>query len=275
VRVLTLPGDPKAPDLTRTGVDVRFGDVSRKETLAGVCDDVSTVLHLAAIIITNDDSRYQAINAGGTRNIVDEARTSGVSHFIHISSASVTYPKPTPYSISKRIAEELVKKSGLPWTIVRPTLVCGKRGGQEFDLFLDYLKRFPVVPFIGEGKAIKRPVHVDDITDGLITLACQKNGSGAVYNFSGATSISILDFAKLCLMLMNRPDRRIVRLPVWLCNALAGVMKRAMKNPPLKWSVIAGMTQDADLDPSSAMRDLGYKSRGVQEFLPHLFPRER
>lgn len=273
VRVLTLTGDRNATALRARGVDVRFGDVSRKETLSGICDGVSVVLHLAAIIITDDESLYTSINAGGTRNMVESAQAAGVSHFIHISSASVVYPKPTPYSISKRVAEDFVKRSDLSWTIVRPTLVCGRRGGQELDMFLDYLKKFPVVPFIGPGGAIKRPVHVDDIVEGLVSLACQRTGAGKIYNFSGATAISMLEFAKLCFVFMDKTDRRVVSLPIWFCKLLAALMKLLMRNPPLKWSVIAGMTQDADLNPAAAINDLGYNPRGVEVFLPECFPR--
>jgi NADH dehydrogenase len=206
--------------------------------------------------------------------MVETACTAGcVTHFIHVSSASVVYPKPTPYSISKRLAEDFVRNSTLPWTIVRPTLVCGQRGGQELDMFLGYLNKFPVVPFIGSGGALKRPVHADDVAAGLIAIAGREKGSNRVYNLSGATAISIMDFAKLLLVYSNKPHKRIIRVPVWICILLAEVMKRVMKHPPLKWSVIAGITQDADLDPSSAMSDFGYAPQGVESFLAGCFPR--
>ena len=274
LRVLTLPGDKNAERLRKDhDVDVRYGSVADASACRGLCDGVDTVLHLAAIIITNDESLYTSVNAGGTRNIVAQAAAAGVSHFIHVSSASVLYPKPTPYSISKRLAEDIVKKSKLPWTIVRPTLVYGRTGGQEFDMFLSYLKKFPAVPFIGSGRALKRPVFVDDVVDGLVKTACLKTGNNAVYNLSGATSLSILDFARLCLTLMGKERKPIVHLPVWLCVMAAGIMKYALKDPPLKWSVIAGVTQDADLDPSAAIKELGYAPRGVEQMLPRCFPR--
>jgi nucleoside-diphosphate-sugar epimerase len=273
VRVLTLPGDKNAPALQQSGIDIRYGDVSRPEDLHGICDGVNTVLHCAAIIITNDESLYTSINAGGTRNMVEEATRASVSHFIHISSASVVYPKPTAYSVSKRLAEQEVRNSSLSWTIVRPTLVCGKKGGLEFDMFLDYLNKFPLIPFIGNGGALKRPVYVDDLVDGLVTIASRPAGNNGVYNLSGATSISILDFARLCLTLQGKTNRPIIRLPVGFCIALAALMKRCMKNPPLKWSVIAGIIQDADLDPADAMKEFGYAPKGVEEFFKRCFPR--
>jgi nucleoside-diphosphate-sugar epimerase len=275
LRVLTLPGDKNAEGLKKKfGVDVRYGSIADVSACRGLCDGVTTVLHLAAIIITSDESLYTSVNAGGTRNITAQAAAAGVSHFIHVSSASVLYPKPTPYSISKRLAEDLVRKSKLSWTIVRPTLVYGRTGGQEFDMFLSYLKRFPVVPFIGSGRALKRPVFVDDVVDGLIALACMKCGKNIVYNLSGATAVSILDFSRLCLTLMGKPHRAFVHLPVWLCTALAAIMRRTMHNPPLKWSVIAGITQDANLDPADAICDFGYSPRGVEKMLPECFPRQ-
>jgi nucleoside-diphosphate-sugar epimerase/glycosyltransferase involved in cell wall biosynthesis len=273
VRALTLPGDANAARFAGRGVDVRYGDVADAGQCKEVCDGVHTVLHLAAIILTPDASLYTAVNAGGTRNMVQEAERSGASNFIHISSASVTYPRPTPYSISKRIAEESVRKSRLSWTIVRPTLVYGKKGGQEFDLFMGYLKRFPIVPFIGRGEALKRPVYVDDVVDGLVTLATRMEGTGKVYNFSGGTAISIRDFARFCLILSGARHKPMLHLPLWLCHALAAILKWVMRDPPLKWSVIAGMTQDANLDPSGAMADLGYAPAGVETMLPRCFPR--
>jgi NADH dehydrogenase len=273
VRALTLPGDANAARFSERGVDVRYGDVADAGQCAGLCDGVHAVLHLAAIILTSDESLYTSVNAGGTRNMVLEAERAGVNHFIHVSSASVTYPRPTPYSISKRLAEESVIKSHLSWTIVRPTLVYGKKGGQEFDLFLDYLKRFPVVPFIGRGEALKRPVYVDDVVDGLVTLATRPEGTGKVYNFSGGTAISIRDFARFCLVLSGSANKPMVHFPLWLCLALASILKGAMRDPPLKWSVIAGITQDANLDPSNAMTDLNYSPGGVETTLPRCFPR--
>ena len=274
VHVLTLPGDRNAGTLRNLGVEVRFGDIADREACRGICDGVHTVLHLAAIILTDRPALYTAINAGGTQNLVAEAAAAGVSHFIHVSSASVVYPRPTPYSISKRLAESTVKGSPVPWTIVRPTLIYGKRGGQEFDIFLDYLRRFPMVPFIGSGSALKRPVFVEDVADGLVALMLRGTGCNKILNLSGPASISMLDFARLCLTLLGKPGKPIIHLPVFWCRVLAAIMERTMKHPPLKWSVIAGVTQDADLDPSGAMAEIGFSPRGIEKMLPGCFPRD-
>jgi len=274
VRVLTLPNDRFVSRLDGLKVDLRYGDIADASSLSGICEGVTTVLHLAAVVIAFDDAVYDGVNTGGTRNVVSEAGRSGVKRIVHVSSASVVYPRTTAYSRSKRECERIVRESGLSWTIVRPTLVYDKgHGGEEFDGFLDYLRKFPVVPFIGAGAAKKRPVFVGDIIDGLTAACSDSRPSGAVYNLSGGESISIEAFARLCLRLMGMERKPIVHLPVGLCMMMSRIMEATMKRPPLRWPVIAGITQDADLDPADSVRDLGYRPARVSEMLPRCFPR--
>jgi nucleoside-diphosphate-sugar epimerase len=274
VRVVCLPDDPFVSRVKDCVSDVRYADVSNRQDCAGICDGVSTVYHLAAIIVSKDEADFTRINVLGTQNIVEQATKANVGHLVYISSASVLYPDPTPYSLSKRAAEDIVAKSGLPCTIIRPTLVYGEKGGQEFDMYLAYLRKFPIVPFIGNGASLKRPVFVEDITAGLLALCDNKASYGKTYNFSGGEALSIKDFSRLCLACMGMETKWLVHMPVWLCMVIARLMRLVMKDPPLKWQVIAGITQDANLDPLEAMADLGYAPKKVSEWLPKVFPRK-
>jgi NADH dehydrogenase len=273
VRACVLPGDPHAGRIEGFCDDLWRGDIAHRESIAGICKNVTTVYHLAAVILSPDEGDFERINVAGTRNLIDEAIKAGVEHFIYVSSASIVYPNPTPYSLSKKGAEELVVKSGLNYTIIRPTLVYGRSGGMEFDKYLDYLKKFPIIPFIGGGEALKRPVYVDDIIDGLLSVNGNKISFGKIYNFSGAEAISMLDFTRLCLLLLGTPQKAVVHLPVALCRLIAWGMRFFMNDPPLKWQTIAGITQDADLDPGPAITDLGYCPAKISERLPKCFPR--
>jgi hypothetical protein len=60
---------------------------------------------------------------------------------------------------------------------------------------------------------------------------------------------------------------------VALCRALAQVSRRFARRPPLTLSAIAGIVNDADLDPSEAIRDLGYRPLGVRDGFRRCFPR--
>jgi nucleoside-diphosphate-sugar epimerase len=274
VRAVVLPRDPLRIRLDGIGCEIREADVSDTASLRGICDGVDTVYHLAAVIISHDPSVFVRVNQKGTARMVDESVRAGVRHFIYVSSASVIYPKRTRYAESKLAAEELVKsQASFSFTIVRPTLVYDAGGGQELLMFLDYLRRFPVVPFIGSGRAMKRPVWAGDIIDGLLRLAGNPVSHGKTYNFSGGEPISMIDFARLLLAHVGQP-RPFVHVPVPLCRALASVLDRLMDRPPLTSNAIAGIINDADLDPTQAMNEIGYCPLGVREGLRRHFPIE-
>jgi nucleoside-diphosphate-sugar epimerase len=274
VRSLVLPGDPLRDRLADLGPghELWEGDIREPASLADACRDVDTIYHLAAVVISHDPRVFRAVNRDGTAHLLAAADAARVRHFIYVSSASVTYPRLTPYAESKLEAEALVSgRSGGEYTIVRPTLVYDEGGGQELRMFLAYLRRFPIVPFIGRGSARKRPVWSEDVIDGLLRLCGNPVSHGKRYNLSGGESISMLEFARL-LLCHHAAERPFIKIPVPAVRALAHALGLVMPRPPLTHNAIAGVINDADLDPSEAMIELGYHPVGVREGFRRCFP---
>jgi NADH dehydrogenase len=272
VRGLVLPADPLRARLEGTGCEIVEGDIRAPATLAAAVAGVDAVLHLAAVILARDPRDYDTINRRGTANMVAAAAAAGVRHFVYVSSASVVYPRLTTYGQAKLDAEQIVAgERRFQHTIVRPTLVYDETGGQEFNLFRRYLRRFPIVPFIGPGAARKRPVYSDDVVDGLARIVGNEICYGKLYNLSGPEPITLHDLGKLVLELEGA-QRPFLHLPVTFCRTLANVLAKVMKDPPITPYAVAGFTHDADLDCAQAVADFGYAPRGVRAGLAQCIP---
>lgn len=265
VRVLTLPGDPNVSRVEHLGCEIFYVDIADRHSLQGACAGVKTVYHLAAIIIPPDVETLRRINVTGTENVLAEAESSGVRHFIQVSSVSASEPDGSEYARSKADAEAAVRGSAVPnFTIVRPTLIYDSRGGQEFFMFFRRLLQFPVVPFVGSGRAMKNPVYSEDIVDGLASIAGNPSSFGKTYNFSGGEEISIRDLARL--MLDSVGERRpILPIPLPLCRLAATVVESVMDHPPLTRYGISRIEHEAASDNTSARLDLGYDPVGITE----------
>ncbi len=273
VRVLILPNDPGESRLDGLDVDIRHGDVSDASTLGGVFDGVETVYHLAAVLLAPHPSVFEKVNIQGTRNIINGAIDSGVNHFIYVSSISVTYPYATAYSLSKREGERMIKaQSAMNYTIVRPTLAYGPDGGIEFMLFMNTILNHTIVPFVGLGRAKKNPVHVSDMERGMLALYGRKETYGKTYAFSGSEEISMWDLSKLILKHRKAGPKIFLPIPVFMLRALAYVLERTMKKPPITWQGIAGLSQDANPDWLPGSSDFGYEPIGVTEGMQLSFP---
>ncbi len=275
VRILALASDINAKDLEEEGIEVRRGDITHSETIERLCDGIDTVYHLAALILSpQNQNLLWKVNLEGSLNVIREAENASVRHFVYISSASVAYPRSNTYSKSKQGVELALKKSQLKnVTVVRPTLAYCEGGAQEFQAFVKHLQRFSIVPMIGNGKALKAPVYVDDISDGLTAILGNPKSYGKTYNFRGSQVLSMAELARELLNFMGH-NKAMIFIPVTLCRLLALSAylygKIFKKNPLLTWQTISGVTQDAIGDYQEAQDDLNYRPRSFEVGLKNL-----
>ena len=122
---LVLSRDPeRAADALPPGVRCVAGDLTRPDALLELLETEApeAVVHCAAIV-SNDDPGLVGVNVGGTRSLVEQLqRAPGPPRLVYVSTFAVEDTPPTEYSESKLAAEEVVKASGLPFVIARPTL---------------------------------------------------------------------------------------------------------------------------------------------------------
>lgn len=154
------------------------GDLLSPETYRPVVKDVERVYHLAAKLGLRNGQEFYEQNALATERLVDALQSAGtLSRLVFVSSIAAvdrdpavpaTGPltaqsRPCPgsdYGKSKLMAEDAVRKSGLPYTILRPAYIYGgrTRKGSSVDVFLrDILsgKPYTTIPFPGRVSAIE------------------------------------------------------------------------------------------------------------------------
>ena len=222
---------------------------------------VDLVYHLAAILLSTKPGAFECINAGGTRNVVAAAKDAHVKRLLYVSSISVTYPVLTEYGKSKLTGESYIKESGLPWTIVRPTLVIGEPvgcgGGIEFNMYANYVRRFPVYFLPGGGKCLKRPVKSVDLVKGIALAGLSDNAVGKTYALAGEKVLSMADMAKAVLKLAQK-HHLMVPVPWWIAKKLAVLKSWIGGKPVTAEQALAGFLYDAAPDIENAKADLGY-----------------
>lgn len=256
VRVLTLPGDSQV-SLLPEGVEVRYGDVTDFASIREAFAGVDVVYHLAAILLSKKKGEFDRINAGGTDNVVRAAREAGVSRLVYVSSISVTYPVLTEYGESKLRGEKIVMESGIPWTVVRPTLVIGDGGGIEYNMFASYVRRFPLYFLPGGGKALKRPVRSGDLVRGIALAGLIDCAEGKVYALAGSDIMSMAEMARAILAAENR-RHWMLPLPWFVSRRLAVFRSWIGGKRVTAEQALAGFLYDAAPDITAAVRDLGY-----------------
>ncbi|MBN1217508.1 MAG: SDR family oxidoreductase [Anaerolineae bacterium] len=180
------------------------GDILDRLNLERAMQDVSVVVHLAAIVRTplsfDHPEWTEQVNHWGTASVVEAALHAGVSRLLYTSSASVYGPggpfqetdvcRPIgPYAIAKRRGEEEVLQGGergLRFTIVRLGTTFGNAPAMRFDAVASRLAYLVGVrrPMIihGSGNQIRPLIHVRDASAALRLCLFDPQTEGEIIN---------------------------------------------------------------------------------------------
>jgi len=114
-------------------------------------------------------------NLGIERNgrLIDAARRAGVGRIVHMSVTKTSAGSPLPYFRGKGIIEQMVRDSGIPYSIVRPTLVFGT-GDILLNNIAWFLRRLPVFGVPDGGRYRVQPIAATDlaslvVAQGMVT----------------------------------------------------------------------------------------------------------
>lgn len=192
-----------------TGVEAFAGDVSDAKSIAGATAGVDVVLHIAGIAEESENATFQAINVDGTQHVLDEAKRSGVGRFIYVSSLGADVGA-SDYHKSKFAGEQLVERSGLAWTIVRPGNVYGP-GDEVVSLILKMVRALPAVPMIDNGDQEFQPIWHEDLAKILATVCERDDLDGSVLEAAGREISTMKD---LLVRFGEITGRKPLRVPV-------------------------------------------------------------
>lgn len=163
VRCLVRPSR-RTPRLPK-GIPMQVSIASLEDArgLRAALVGVDTVIHLAGAEWHGRRGDVFAVDAAGTRALVEAAREAGVGRLVYLSHLGADRASAYPVLKAKGIAEEFVRQSGLTYTIVRSTLLYGAE-----DVFLNVVaalvKLGPGLFLMpGDGRISLQPLWVEDL----------------------------------------------------------------------------------------------------------------
>jgi nucleoside-diphosphate-sugar epimerase len=189
------------------------------------------VFHLAAEIATQrDPRRVDEVNIEGTRRLLGACKELDSPRFVFVSTVvtgdaggavldeSSALPVETVYGHSKQVGEELVRESGLPSVIVRPSHVYGP-GGWYAEEIVKRLKQPGRLVVVGSGRNWWDVVRVEDVAAACVDAA-ERAPDGALYHVVDDEPIHYYDFVALTARALGVGKPR--RIPTWLAARVTG-----------------------------------------------------
>jgi nucleoside-diphosphate-sugar epimerase len=166
----------RRPQPQRPGIRWIEGSLADADALRRLVSGADCLVHVAGVINARDPADFESGNVEGTLAMLAAATAAGVTRFVHVSSLAAREPKLSLYGASKARAEELVRRSGLDWAIVRPPAIYGPGDRETLELFRMAKLRLMLLPPRGRVSIL----HVDDLARLLLALAQSAEPSGII-----------------------------------------------------------------------------------------------
>jgi len=166
--VRTLTGHPQRVDGTLASVEVGtlcFDDPVR---LAAQMAGATTLYNTYWVRFPHGRTTHDSAVAN-SRALFHAARRAGLERIVHVSITHPSVESPYPYFRGKAHVEQALAETGLPFAIVRPAILFGRKGVLINNIAW-LLRNLGVFAIAGDGQYQLRPVHVDDLARVCVSL---------------------------------------------------------------------------------------------------------
>jgi len=238
-RVRTLTNHPHRPGSEAIDVEIVPLQFANRDELVESLHGVDVLYNTYWIRFPHSGLGFGDAIAN-TRRLMGAAASAGVRKVVHISVSNPSADSALDYFAGKARTEAVVRESGLPWAVVRPTLIFGA-GDILINNIAFLLRRLPVYLIPGRGAYRVQPVAGEDVADIAIWAAAQPDGLTV-----DAAGPDIISYAELvdAIAIAIHHTRPIVFTPPGLTLLAGRVLGRYVKDVILTPQELTGLMDE-------------------------------
>jgi len=204
-------------------------DLSDASVLRELFRGCKVVAHCAGINREIGAQTYQRVHVEATRNVVEAAKAAGVEKIVLMSFLRARANCGSPYHESKWEAEEIVRNSGLDYTIIKAGVIYGL-GDHMLDHLSHALHTFPVFGLVGFKEKSVRPLAVEDLVHVMRAAILDRRMKRQTIALLGPEEIYLSEaVCRVAEVVGKRP--LMFPLPVFCHRLMAHVFELTMKIP--------------------------------------------
>ncbi len=207
----------------RNGVEITDVDA-----LAAAFEGCDAVAHCAGINREIGDQTFRRVHVEGTRAVVEAARRAGVRRIVMVSFLRARPECGSGYHESKWEAEEIVRGSGIPHTILKSGMIYGP-GDHMVDHVTRAVRTLPLFWTVGYRERTARPVPIDDAVDVLVA-ALEGRIPDPTVAVMGVDEVTLGEAIRRIARVAGRRPA-FLPVPVWTVRVLAQLTEWIMVVP--------------------------------------------
>ncbi len=262
VRKPLRSGDPNISYVT--------GDVLDYDSLVEATAGVDTVYYFIHMMgKQKEQAKFDILDRTAVTNMVKACRINGVKRIIHLTGITNPDEKLSHHLASRKEVEEIIKSSGIDYTIFRASVILG-RGGGAFEILDAAVKNFPVIPVFDWGNTRVQPIYIGDVIRYLVECLDRKETLNKCYDISCSSVFTYEELMKEYARLLGL-KRFFIRIPGswhWISSLMLGKLSPVNANV-VHW-LIESLQNNMVCEPNDLKKIFSFEPLSFEESIRKL-----
>ncbi|OPX23245.1 MAG: hypothetical protein B1H03_02330 [Planctomycetales bacterium 4484_113] len=263
VRALVRP--QAKPRALEPPTEVVAGDIRNRSDVELATRGCEAIINAVGIIAEKGRNTFEAVHIEAMRHTLAAAKKAGVRRYILISALGTRTDASSRYHRTKFRGEELLRGSGLNFTILRPSVVFGSRD-RFINLLACLVRRGPVIPVVGAGRNRFQPVFVEELATIVRMSLFQGIAEGETMPVGGGKAYTYNEIIAVLKRTLRRESKPLLHLPM----GFMGFFARSI-GQPVNYDQWLMLQEDSVLTPDELARLerlFGFRPSSLEEVLP-------
>ncbi|VAW66845.1 UDP-glucose 4-epimerase [hydrothermal vent metagenome] len=223
LQTLSAEGHNVVPASRKNGFN--FNNMTDTKSWYPCMEGLDAVINSAGIIAETPKQHFNPVHHKAPAALFRACTLSGIKRVIQISALGADDNAFTPYQISKKAADDVLREQALDWFILRPSLVyddglyansspcdnnsCNK---EKSSLFFKRLALLPAIAQIGNGQQHIQPVHINDLVAAVIrSLSAQP--AKRTLDIVGPCTLTLIEWMQIIRRIQHKHAAPVFPVP--------------------------------------------------------------
>lgn len=260
--------DQRRSFLRDLGVEQVTGDLQSARKLKEALNGCNAVVNLAGSMSETREASFHDVHVEGVRMLVELSEEAGIQRFVHVSCLGASQHTQSRYFRAKWEGEQIVRSGSYYWTVFRPSFMFGD-SFQILDMIRPVLDASPVIPVIGAGLNVIRPIWVADVAACVVQCIYNKKTVDKMYPLAGPDQFTQAELLQFFLEAGGK-SKQTISLPSGILFTIASLVEKLWPDSPVSPDLVHLLAEDSDDDPEKMQAVFQVSMMSLDQVMPTL-----
>jgi uncharacterized protein YbjT (DUF2867 family) len=241
------------------------GDVLDYDSLLNATAGVETVYYFIHMMgKQKEQKKFDILDRIAITNMVKACKTNRVKRIIHLTGISNPREKLSHHLASRKEVEEIIKESGIDYTIFRASVIIG-RGGAAFEILDTVVRKFSVIPVFNWENSKVQTIYIGDVIHYLVECLNKRETINRSFDIGSSQELTYRELMQQYAKEIGL-KRIFIRIPgSWHRVSAMFLGKLAPVNPDVVYWLIESLRNNMISEPNDLKKIFGFEPISFKE----------